>query len=139
MKGTTGIQTIQGVYDFSQDPSAGAVGNIDLGVPLRGGSLILSVSVAVITTFTGGIGSTLSFGVATVDQPINVIDPVNLVNASATAGFTAGTMFWGGNAIFNPNNGPRYIANMTLIMGIGVTAVTAGKLLINVAYAESNL
>lgn len=54
------------IYDFSSDPSAGAIGTVDLklAIPGVGSNLeqIREISVCAISTLTGGVGATLSFG-----------------------------------------------------------------------------
>jgi len=128
----TSFKSQAGLYDFLADPSAGAIGTINLGVHLPNRAQITGFWVTELIGITSAGAATLSFGTITTDiaVPVSVVN--NLMVATAIAGFTAQPLRG-----VDLDAAPLRIFNtVDITMSIAVAALTAGRLQFLVFYNE---
>lgn len=117
-----------GMYDFAV--SGGAIGSIDLVIPIPANSLVIEFGVRTVTTFNGGGGATISFDIIN-----TTVNPAT----TTVGGFRAATVLAGN--FDGPNlikaGIPQTIAtaifianNCSIGMSIAVAALTAGKVIV---------
>lgn len=128
----TSFKSQAGLYNFVGDPSAGAVGLLNLGVHLPNRAQIMFFSVTELTPITSGGAATLSFGLITTDLAIPVSAPAALMPATAIAGFTSQPL-QGVNLLAAPL---RVFNTCDITMSIGAAALTGGQLEFLIWYNE---
>lgn len=122
-----------GQYNFLSDPSAGAVGTINLGVHIPALAVISGFWVTELTNLTGGAGATLSFGTITTNSNPVVTTVNNLMTATVLASFTAQPLQG-----VNLNAAPlRLLVPVDIVMAIGTNPLTAGQLTFEIWYSEN--
>lgn len=129
------IKAASGLYDFASDPSAGAVGSIDLSAPLSTGAMIIQAFVTTYIPFTSAGLATLSFGVVQTDvNPPNFFGQALFVPATAFGSFVTGPP---PNSVVLQTSGLKfYSGSYSLCMAIGTAPITAGKVMLSVIYME---
>lgn len=127
----TGIQIVQGEYNFLNDSTAGAVGTIRLGVYVPKYSSVIGFWVTELTDLTGGAGATLSFG-SVVNPSTSVVN--NLMTAQVLANFVIYTPLRGVDLDAAPL---RINSDWEVTMSVAVNALTAGRLAFTLIYTES--
>lgn len=83
------LKSQAGIYDFLADPTAGAIGTINLGIHLPKFAWITNFWVTELVAITSGGAATISFGTITTDIAIPVSTVNNLMVANVIANFTA--------------------------------------------------
>lgn len=126
--------TVTGQYDFAAD--GGAIGNIDLGVPIPINSLVYQVMFYVVTLPTSATNiGTISFG--QMKTSVSPVSPVvgSLFAALIVSSWGAGTTKVGTNTSGAPS-GPfkNSLFSTSVMMSIAVEALTAGKIQFAVSY-----
>lgn len=122
-----------GLYSFASDPSAGAIGTINLGVHLPAWAVITGFWVTELTNVTSGGSATLSFGTITTNSTSPVSTVNNLMLATAIANYTAQPLIG-----VDLNATPlRLLVPVDITMSIAVAALTAGQLQFVVEYFEN--
>lgn len=119
-------------YNFAADPTAGAVGTINLGVHFPKFCWIYGFWVAELVNVTGGAGATISFGTITTDVSPAVSTVNNLMTAQVVANFVAQPLI----GVALGTTPLRLLNTADLTMSIAVNPVTAGKLLIGGVYLQ---
>lgn len=120
------LRVFTGIYDFAID--GGAIGTINLKVPLQANSIIQGYSTKVLTAMTSGGAATVAFGVTSVaTNSIIAATAYNAVNYAINV-VGAGTPLPTAAAV--PSTGG------SLTMTIAVAALTAGKVVINLVVLE---
>lgn len=127
-------QKIQsGLYNFLSDPTAGAVGTINLGVHIPAFAVISGFWVTELTAITGGAGATLSFGTITTNSSPVVSTVNNLMLANVVANFTAQPLM-GVDLFATPL---RILVPVDITMSVAVNPLTAGQLTFEIWYSEN--
>jgi len=127
------FQKQRGYYNFLSDPTAGAIGTINLGVHLPAFAIISGFWVTEHTAITSGGAATLSFGTITTNSNPVVSTVNNLMAATAIAGFTAQPLM-GVDLFAAPL---RILVPVDITMSIATAALTAGELSFEIWYSQN--
>lgn len=122
-----------GLYNFLSDPTAGAIGTINLGVHLPAFASITGFWVTELTAVTSGGAATISFGTITTNASPVVSTVNNLMTAQAIASFTAQPLM-GVDLYAAPL---RLLVPVDVTMSIAAFALTAGQLSFEIWYSEN--
>jgi len=114
-----------GEYVFASDPTAGAVGLINLGVPIPKFSWLTGFWAVGLVAVTGGAGATISFGLITTDLAVPVSAPAALMAATAIAAFVAQPL----RGVDLDAAPVRTLNTSDVTMSIAVAALTGGRIL----------
>lgn len=120
------------LYDFTADPTAGAVGTINLGCHIPKFAWITGFWITELVNITSGGAATLSFGLITTDVSPAVSTVNNLMVATAIAGFTTQPL----RGVDLDATPLRILNTSDVTMSIAVAALTAGKLFGLIEYKE---
>jgi len=134
---TSGVKNVSGLYSFNDDPGAGAIGNIRLGVNLINLSEITHFSVVGLEEVTSLGAATISFGLFR--NPSTVVNN-NLMTAQAIATFATQPL----RGVDLDAAPLRLVDSVTpwmgydaeIVMAIGAFALTGGRLKFTVHYTE---
>lgn len=121
-----------GEYNFLADPTAGAVGTINLSVHFPKFCWLTGFWVAELSATAGGAGATISFGTITTDVSPAVSTVNNLMTAQVVANFVAQPL----RGVDLDAAPLRLLNNCDLTMSIAVNALTSGRLLIGGTYLQ---
>ena len=123
-------QVQAGLYNFDSDPTAGAIGTINLGVHIPAFAVITGFWVTELTNVTSGGAATISFGTITTNSNPVVSTVNNLMVATAIAGFTAQPL----RGVDLDATPLRLLVPVDVTMSIAAAALTAGVLQFQIKY-----
>lgn len=129
------FQCVTGLYDFASDPSAGAVGVVNLGVHIPKFSRIYGCWVTEKTNITSGGAATLSFGWLETGASAPTSGATAFMAATAIASFVLNTPLRGVDLMAAPL---QLLISTDLTMSIGTAALTAGKLQVDIWYVNTD-
>jgi|GEM_PF-6764223 hypothetical protein len=139
----TALKSICALFDFNT--YGGAIGSYDLGVQLPDKAVPVSVYGKILTSFTAGVGGTVSLGLRQTGNSTN-FDLVSYfgnwggtINGSAFFQGAVGTMDGFNFAdAYNANPVPSG-GSGALLWSVANAPVTAGAIMIYISYFESQL
>lgn len=126
-------KVVSGLYNFLSDPTAGAVGTINLGVNIPAFATITGFWVTELSAIAGGAGATLSFGTITTNSNPVVSTVNNLMLANVVANFTPQPLM-GVDLFATPL---RLLVPVAVTMSIAVNPLTSGQLSFELWYSEN--
>jgi hypothetical protein len=121
------------IYDFANDPSAGAIGTVDLLVYFPPNSLVTRCAAITYTSPIGPGGAIIGAILAVTGSPL--VPPANIVVAQAVGAYVAGQAIEGVDLNANPLLLPPLLT-FSIQMTIAVAPITAGKIAFEVDYTE---
>jgi hypothetical protein len=133
---------VAGQYDFKMDSTSGAVGTIDLQIPLQSFSKIIRVIACTTTLFTSGGAAKISFGLLQTGVNSPQSTPLAFFQANGFAFYNqvdANSNFaaLASQRDFNANPQKLY-TDYTVIMAISGAAITAGAIQLEVHTSVMN-
>ncbi len=123
---------VAGIYQFDNDPSAGVVGAVNLGVHIPKNAIIYRGWATCLQAFAGGAGSTLAFGLITTGVAMPSLTHDAFINDTGIANFNDNVPYRSDNITFYAPL--KITTSCDLTMTIGTDPITAGQMFFNLWY-----